>query len=44
MANCGNIVTGFQNSRSATVDPTDQGPLNLALGHVTAASASFWEV
>jgi len=44
MAKCGSIVTGFQNSRSATVDPTDQGPLNLALGHVAAAGASFWEV
>ena len=44
MAKCGSIVTGFQNSRSATADPTDQGPPDLALGHVADAGASFWEV
>ncbi len=44
MANCGNIVTGFQNATSGTVNPGGQGPLGLALGHVVAAGADFWSV
>jgi hypothetical protein len=43
-AHCGEIVTGFQNAKSATVAPTDQGPLSRALDHVVAAGADFWEV
>ena len=42
-ANCGTVVTGLQNSRASTVSP-DQGPPALALGHVVAAGADFWEV
>ena len=41
---CGEIVTGLQNSKSATNDPAYQGPLNRALDHVTAAGVDFWEV
>ena len=41
---CGEIVTGLQNSKSATVDPAYQGPLGRALDHVTAAGVDFWEV
>jgi hypothetical protein len=41
---CGEIVTGLQNSKSATDDPAFQGPLNNALNHVTAAGVDFWEV
>jgi hypothetical protein len=41
---CGEIVTGLQNSRSATKYPADQGPLDRALDHVTAAGVDFWEV
>jgi hypothetical protein len=44
MANCGNIVTGLQNSRSATASPDDQGPPEDALVHVVAAGVRFWEV
>ena len=44
MANCGNIVTGLQDAKSATVTPSDQGPPNLALEHVVAAGVRFWEV
>jgi Beta-galactosidase len=43
-AHCGDIVTGLQNSKSATVDPAYQGPLNRALDHVVAAGVDFWEV
>jgi hypothetical protein len=43
-AHCGQIVTGLQNSKSATDDPAYQGPLNRALDHVTAAGVDFWEV
>jgi len=38
----GGRATAF--SRSATVSPGDQGPPALALGHVVAAGAAFWEV
>jgi hypothetical protein len=41
---CGEIVTGLQNSKSATDDPGYQGPLNRALDHVVAAGVDFWEV
>ncbi len=41
---CGEIVTGLQNSKSATNDSAYQGPLNRALEHVTAAGVDFWEV
>jgi hypothetical protein len=41
---CGDIVTGLQNSKSATNDPAYQGPLDRALDHVTAAGVDFWEV
>jgi hypothetical protein len=41
---CGEIVTGLQNSRSATKYPADQGPLDRALDHVAAAGVDFWEV
>jgi Beta-galactosidase len=41
---CGDIVTGLQNSKSATKDPEYQGPLDRALDHVTAAGVDFWEV
>ena len=41
---CGEIVTGLQNSKSATIDPAYQGPLNNALDHVLAAGVDFWEV
>jgi hypothetical protein len=41
---CGEIVTGLQNSKSATDDPAYQGPLNNALDHVLAAGVDFWEV
>jgi hypothetical protein len=44
MANCGNIVTGIGNAKSATVSPGDQGPPDLALRHVVAAGVRFWEV
>jgi hypothetical protein len=43
-AHCGDIVTGLQNSRSATDNPAYQGPLNRALDHVLAAGVDFWEV
>ena len=41
---CGEIVTGLQNSKSATDDPAYQGPLTNALDHVLAAGVDFWEV
>jgi hypothetical protein len=41
---CGAIVTGLQNSKSATDDPAYQGPLDRALDHVVAAGVDFWEV
>jgi hypothetical protein len=41
---CGEIVTGLQNSKSATNDPAYQGPLDRALDHVTTAGVDFWEV
>jgi len=44
MANCGAVVTGLQDAQSATVSPADQGPPDLALGHVVAAGVDFWEV
>ncbi len=43
-ANCGNVVTGLQNAKSATISPADQGPLTLALQRVAAAGVKFWEV
>jgi Beta-galactosidase len=44
MANCGNIVTGLQNAKSATASPDEQGPPENALVHVVAAGVRFWEV
>lgn len=41
---CGEIVTGLQNSKSATDDPAYQGPLDRALDHVVAAGVDFWQV
>jgi hypothetical protein len=41
---CGQIVTGLQNGRSATVHAETQGPLDRALDHVVAAGVDFWEV